>query len=193
MKHSTSWSIQPRRRVSSAAVGLICLFLAGCAGTTPDRYSLPFIYRGLGVGPTPNPHEAILQEGQELYALKKAIVKALQARNAAPISEDDKKIVSDGPIQLGRDEVDRYNAAVASQRRLSNDRQYGLQYTITYDLHPPNIDLTVAALLSERGSNNPWKPLKAGSQYQSLYFTTSLRDDIQSALVAASTNSMGSP
>jgi hypothetical protein len=189
VNQSSEQSMHDRSRFLASACCLICVLQFGCA-TTPDSstipYSIPFSYKGLGVGPTPNAHEAMLQQGQELYAVKKAVVSALQLRKAAPVQEAENSIVSDGPVQLSREEVDQYNGASAPQYLLKNDREYGIKYTIGFVLHPPHIDLKIAALLSERGRNNPWKAILAGREYDSTYFTKRFATDIESALVEAS-------
>lgn len=184
---------------SAAALVVFGLLLAGCASAPrgvpqdADAFSVPFVYRGsFGVGPTPNSSTAVLNEGQELPAIRRAIGSALQSRQSGVTEEKESEMTSD-IVALSRQQVDEYNGATSAQFHLTNDREYGLAYVISFAIDTALIDFRIAALMSERGRNNPWRRLKEQRQYDSLYFTQSLAEDIQAALVQAPTTEHPEP
>jgi len=173
-------------------IALTGLLLAGCANAPHrapqkvDEFSVHFIYRGsMGVGPTPNSSTAILSEGQESAAIRRAIRSALQTRNSGVTEEKETEVTSD-IVALSRQQVEEYNAASEPQFHLTNDREYGLAYVVRFDINTALIDFRIAAQMNERGRNNPWRRLNEQRQYNSLYFTQSLAEQVNAALVQAS-------
>jgi len=172
---------------------LLAVLLSSCATNHPDRFSVPFSYRGgLGAGPTPNSAPITLSEGQEAIAIRRAIRSALTKQHFGVTEEKDTEIMTD-IVALSRDQIDEYNTAVGSQFQLTNDRNYGLAYTVSFGIDGAIIDFTIAALLSEAGANNPWRSLSQQRQYDSLYFTGSLAKDIEAVLKQATAEGNPSP
>jgi hypothetical protein len=194
-------------RFCLSLVTLASTTLAGCAGNgaqpmssgSPDTYRIPVTYSGVGVGPNPNTHAVVLQDGQAFPAVRQALAIALQKRDCS--LDDDAAgagLFTSDTAPLSRTEIEKYNDAVTregkSQFCLPNDRQYGIGYQVKCAVNRDELELRIAALLKNRGAGNPdWKALGAGRDYESLYFTRPLSQDIQQALIDASHPRMPTP
>jgi hypothetical protein len=189
-----------RTRLVLLAAIAVASQLTGCAtapsgsGTASGDGSLtvPFAYRGIGVGPSSMAGVIELERGMESRVASRAIIDAVQSlqlafQEPATVSLDTllppKTKWKTDVMPIERASMEAYNASVQPRMAVPLNRLYGVQYSGEYAVVERELRFNVSAKLYQRGAASADRPY--GQDYSGAYFIKQLTDVIRTKLTSA--------
>ncbi len=177
-----------KRLVRWLSVGGSVLILTvgtGCAGTGQvvgetasgsGEFSIPFYYRGLGVGGQPRVGFVPLRRGEEEAVVTRALLESLQDLEMSivepPVDLDTlippEETWKTGRTELPNDIIARHNQEYPALA-VPNNRIYAIEYEGRYKILPNEFRLNMASRLYHKGLGGQFRPFES-AEYSSEFF-----------------------
>lgn len=133
----------------------------------PITVSVPFAYKGAGIGPS-SPDVVVIANNSEEYVASRVIRESLSALGYRVMPHEGDGVVRLSPskeyrselLTLSRGEVERYNRTVDGNFRLPNEYIYasavGFRYQV--DTRRQHFEISLAPELHMRGASSTFEP-----------------------------------
>ena len=173
------------RMLVSAISGLFVVIVSGCAGPsgvvneTPlskGEFSIPFQYRGLGVGGQPRAGFVPLNRGEEETVVSRALLEALQDLEMSVIEPPIDLVALIPPEETWKTARTGLSDQLIAQHNreypdlaIPEDRLYAIEYEGIYRVVQNEFRFSMKSLLYHKGLGGQFRPFES-ADYSSEFF-----------------------